>query len=134
MLDVIAPYGGEVETVVDPARFQSWLAAPHTDVEAQAGAVRDGTRQVVERQDEQPNGPGFYAFGAVVLTLYAADVLLGEDDEAIVNVAKRFLDLLGAADDDGESGMYGLAVRFFDEPEAVSRTLRRRVRRHVTRS
>jgi hypothetical protein len=27
MLDVIAPYGSVDETVVDPARFESWLIA-----------------------------------------------------------------------------------------------------------
>jgi hypothetical protein len=49
-------------------------------------------------------------------------------------VAKRFLDLTGAADDDGEAGIYDLATEFLVEPNVHKSTMSRRVRHHVARS
>lgn len=113
MVGVIAPYGVIESTVVEPALFRMLCervasAAAGHDANAIALACED----IIERfVDDEPEGRGFYAFGAVVAVYYACSALRGDSDGGL-NAAKRFLDLAGAADDDGVVGLFDLAVDF----------------------
>jgi hypothetical protein len=82
--------------------------------------VVDECRAIIERFEEEPDGPGFFAFGAVVALYYACRATQG-DSEAAVNCAKRFLDVLGFADDDGEPGLFDAAVSYLALPSPDER-------------
>jgi hypothetical protein len=132
---VVAAYGGADRSIVDP----DWFAARSERL--RAGSLDIGQLQVlageceavIERLDDEPDGAGFYACGAVV-SLYYTCLALTAHDSGAVNAVKRFLDLLGAADDDGESGIYDEALRYLHAPTRVERdALTRRVSAHAGR-
>jgi len=81
--------------------------------------------------DEEPDGAGFYVLGALVSLYYASCSLSGVRN-APLNSVKRFLDLVGAADDAGESGLYDRALQYLTAPSSVERdALARRVSAHA---
>ncbi|MFN3255611.1 MAG: hypothetical protein ACE37B_07940 [Ilumatobacter sp.] len=113
MVELIAPYGVIASDVVEPALFRSL-----SERIVSAGAARDATEiervcgDIIEQLvDDEPDGAGFYAFGAVVSVYYACSAIRAVPDGGL-NAAKRFCDLTGAADDDGVGGLFDLAVDF----------------------
>ena len=100
--------------VIEPARFQEFsdrlLASTsrHADPNDLAADCEEVIEQFV---DDEPDDAGFYAFGAVVSVFFACCALRGDADGGL-NAAKRFLDLTGAADDDGAAGLFEMADDF----------------------
>ena len=129
---IIAPYGSVDTDVVAPAVFAD-LSARLVDASsaALAALAEQECKRVVERFTDEPDGAGFFAFGAVVYLLYACQAVGGDRDGA-VNCAKRFLDLLGAADDDGQAGLYDESLDYLAAPSTNRRVaLVARVRAHA---
>lgn len=129
---IIAPYGSVDTDVVAPAVFAD-LSARLVDAPSAASALptEQECQRVVERFSDEPGGAGFFAFGAVVHLLYACQAVRGDPDGA-VNCTKRFLDLLGAADDDGQVGLYDESLRYLAAPSPNRRlALVTRVRAHA---
>jgi hypothetical protein len=120
---IVASYGQADPTVVDPLSFTKLLARLDVafDDQREAGAaLAADCGAFIDRFDEEPEGPGFYAFGAVVSLYYASCTLTGVPNGAL-NAVKRFLDLLGTAEDDGESGLYDDAISYLTAPSGVKR-------------
>ena len=91
---------------------------------ALADRIRGGRRTDVEeasttlraipalQQDEEPNGPAFFALGAVVAWIYAADTVLNpDDDKAIRQTYSRVNDVLYFVEDQLAIG--GLCDRLY---------------------
>ena len=132
LAELVAPYGTLDSDVVDPAAFvalQSRLNLDATTIEVRA--IGDECKAIIDRFEEEPDGPAFYTFGAVVALYYASHALRGEP-QAAVDCAKRFLDLLGSGDDDGESGLFGAAVSYLARPSQDERcSLLARIEAHA---
>jgi hypothetical protein len=71
---------------------------------------------VIDRFDDEPAGIGFFAFGAVVEALYCVEALTKSASVGVVDCAKRFLDLLDAADDRESAGLCDLGVEWLGGP------------------
>lgn len=123
MVEVVAPYGLVEPTVVDPEQFQDLIAQLRVCAERGAG-INDLSTEcetiIAKFAKDEPEDAGFYAFGAVVAVFYAC-CTIGGDPDGGVNSAKRFLDLTGAADDDGVDGLFQLADRFVTTQSDASR-------------
>jgi hypothetical protein len=91
---------------------------------ALADKIKGGRRPEVEearrtlnaipalQEDEEPNGPAFFALGAVVAWIYAGDTVLSPyDDKGIRQTFSRVNDVLYYAED--ESGIGGLCDRLY---------------------
>ena len=64
------------------------------------------------QEDEEPDGPAFFALGSVVAWIYAADAILQpEDDKGIRQAFSRVKDLLYFVED--ELGIPGLCDRLY---------------------
>jgi hypothetical protein len=113
---IVAPYGTLAAVVIDPTAFDALCSR----LVVEPAAVGDECKSIVDRFEEEPEVPGFYAFGAVVAVYYASLAMQGES-EAAINCAKRFLDLTGFADDAGESGLFDAAVRYLALPSPDDR-------------
>jgi hypothetical protein len=124
LAEIVAPYGTLDTAVVEAATFVALLSRLRADTPGavEAAAVENECEAIIERFDEEPVAPGFYAFGAVVALHYASEAVQG-NAEAAVNCAKRFLDLLGRADDEGESGLFDAAVSYLARPSPDERRL-----------
>jgi len=100
--------------------------APLTPVplSALADSIRGGGRSDVEeasktlraipalQQDEEPDGPAFFALGAVVAWIYAADTVLNpNDDKTIRQTYARVDDVLYFVED--QLGIGGLCDRLY---------------------
>ena len=86
----------------------------------------------IDRFDEEPEGPGFYAFGAVV-SLYYAELHAHGVPNGALNAVKRFLRPAGGGQDDGESGLYDDAISYLTAPSGVKRdSLVTKVTAHAT--
>jgi len=113
LLSVIRPFGSLDAAVIEPARFgqladavdAAFGGSPETDL---PGIVAElGALPAVEAEEE-PEGVGFFALGAVVQLLYAAKAVAGEPEAATWALA-RASDVLGFADDElGSSGRHEL--------------------------
>jgi len=131
---MVAPYGVVATDIIEPARFEEFIDRLPTlasgqedssDLAAECEAVID---QFV---DDEPADAGFYAFGAVVCVYYACCALRGDADGGL-NAAKRFLDLTGAADDDGVDGLFALAEDFVaNRSDAVRSEITSRIVEHA---
>jgi hypothetical protein len=126
---LIAPYGRLDADVVDPDEFTAWVSVLSAEIDTEELArVRRGCELIVAAHpSSEPEGDGFFAFGAVVSVLFAIDVLNGSGSDAIVNAAKRFLDLTGCAEDDGAAGLYSTAVEWLARPAAATESVIRRM-------
>jgi hypothetical protein len=124
LANIVAPYGHVDPAVIDPGYFDQLLdrldglmANGHHE----ASLLAAECLSLIDRFDDEPDDAGFYALGALVSVYYASCALSGEADGGL-NSVKRFLDLLGAADDDGESGLFDDAVRYLTAPSGALRT------------
>lgn len=113
LLSVIRPFGSLDSAVIEPARFEQLAdtvdaALDGGPEEGLPGIVAElGALPAVEA-DEEPEGVGFYALGAVIELLYAATVVAGAPKAAAWALA-RASDVLGYADDElGSSGRHEL--------------------------
>jgi hypothetical protein len=124
LAEIVAPYGTLETAVVEADTFVALLSRLRADTPGavEAATVENECEAIVDRFDEEPAGPGFYALGAVVALHYASGAVQG-NAEAAVNCAKRFLDLLGHADDEGESGLFDAAVGYVALPSPDERRL-----------
>lgn len=113
MVEVIAPYGVIAPDVVEPDLFRTLSERVRSaNAESQVVEVARVCESIIEQLvDDEPDGPGFYAFGAVVSVYYACSAVRAEPGGGL-NAARRFLDLTGAADNDGVDGLFDLAVDF----------------------
>ena len=111
---IVSPYGSVDATVIDPDEF-AFIAtglrdAYSTGDRSQLAEVQASCRRIIDRYpNDEPDGAGFFAFGAVVSIYYATETLINDSLAGVVNAAKRFLDVLGAADDDGCAGLFAAA-------------------------
>lgn len=111
LVELIAPYGVLAPGVIEPMQFRAFRtrltsSEPGEGADEIAVACEDIIARFV---DAEPEAGAFFAFGAVVAVYYACGALRG-DPTGGLNAAKRFLDLAGAADDDGVAGVFDLAV------------------------
>lgn len=123
MVKLVAPYGLVEPAVVEPERFQELLAQLQVCAERGVGInelYAECESIIAKFAEDEPEGAGFYAFGAVVAVFYAC-CTIGGDLDGGVNSAKRFLDLTGAADDDGVDGLFQLADHFLTTRSDASR-------------
>ena len=70
------------------------------------------------QDDEEPDGPAWFSFGATIAWIYAADSLTSAPSDGAVNVFKRAVDLLDAADE--TLGDTSLTDRFLDAVEVAT--------------
>lgn len=131
---VVDPYGAIERTVVEPELYRQLsgrLGTLHSGDSEAASRLAEDCRRIIDRYDDEPDGAGFYAFGAVVSVYYASRAVAGEITAGI-NAVKRFLDLVGCADDDGETGLHDEGIRYVLSPSTKSRdALRARVASHA---
>lgn len=134
MAEIVAPYGVVAPDIIDPAWFQELserllASAPGPEDPNELAA---DCQEIIERfADDEPADAGFYAFGAVVSVFYACCALRGDVDGGL-NAAKRFLDLAGAANDDGVIGLFDLADDFVaNRSDAVRSEITARITSHA---
>lgn len=130
-----APYGGVATDIIEPARFDAFIdrLAALTLGQEDSGDLAADCEAVIEQfVDDEPTDAGFYAFGAVVSVFYACCALRGDGDGGL-NAAKRFLDLTGAADDDGVDGLFAISKDFLaHRSDAVRSEISTRIVEHAT--
>ena len=101
-VEVTRPLGWVDDTVVDPHQFDVFadlvLDGLRWDPPGTLREVYEEFDALVERHEEEPDDPGFFAFGAVVELLYASEFLFGEE-RAAASTFMRASDLLGFLDD-----------------------------------
>ena len=113
---VLAPYGGLALSVIAPDAFASLLDLLDRGPGPEAAEALTEIEVVLTRlPDDEPAGAGFYTFAAVVALAYLGQTLLG-DAVGPIHAAKRLVDALGFADDEGQSGLYRKAVEFLEQP------------------
>jgi hypothetical protein len=134
MAMIVSPYGSVAPTVIQPDDFASIGAglesAYTTSDESQAAVVQASCRRIIDQYpDDEPDGAGFFAFAAVVSIYYATETLMEDSPLGVVNAAKRFLDVLGVADDDRRTGSFAAAQEYLLDPsETKASSLRELVR------
>ena len=135
---ILSPYGAAAPHVVTPARFAQ-LASQLDEIaespsEAAAIQLCESCELVLDQYPgDEPVGPGWFTFAAVVSLYYAAQTLSG-DLCGPVHSAKRLVDALGVAQDEGEEGIYADAIEFLSNPTAIAASaLRTKVEKHATR-
>jgi hypothetical protein len=124
LASIVAPYGHVDPAVIDPDYFDQLLDrldVSMTNGHDEASLLATDCLRIIDQFDDEPDDAGFYALGALVSVYYASCALSGEADGGL-NSVMRFLDLLGAADDDGESGLFDDAVRYVTAPSGDLRT------------
>jgi hypothetical protein len=122
MAVMVAPYGVVASAIIEPARFQMFIDRLATSGQQDLSDLVVECEAVIDQfVDDEPTDAGFYAFGAVVSVYYACCASLDAGDGGL-NAAKRFLDLAGAADDDGCAGLLALANDFVANPSAAARS------------
>jgi hypothetical protein len=105
LVRALRPFGSLDPDVVDPSTFDvhattliSRLSGP-PDVAGVSEILHDLEALVTVRSNDEPEGVGFFAFGAVVELIYAAQLILGEP-RATRWALSRAADVLGFTDDE----------------------------------
>lgn len=104
LVSIIRPFGRLSADVISPDRFDELASligvalarGPRADVDS-ALAELEATPALTN--NEEPDGVGFYALGAVVELIYAARLVSG-DGEAAIHALARASDVIGFADDE----------------------------------
>jgi hypothetical protein len=103
LLDLVRPFGYLDSDVIEPSEFDRIANAVDAGFDTTNPGVGDLASQIatmpVLRAEDEPDGRGFYALGAIVEVLYIARSVAGEREAAAWALA-RADDLLGSADDD----------------------------------
>jgi hypothetical protein len=121
MAVIVSSYGSVAPTVIEPddfASISSYLEHAHaTGDSSELAAVQESCHRIFDRYpDDEPGGAGFFAFAVVVSLYYATETLLEDSTVGVINAAKRFLDVLGAADDDRGAGVLVAGQDYLLEP------------------
>jgi hypothetical protein len=134
MAVIVSPYGSVAPTIIDPDNFASIVScledAYATGDSSELAAIQGSCRQIINlHPDDEPDGAGFFAFAAIVSVYYAAEALMGAAIVGLLNGAKRFLDVLSAADDDRGAGVFTAGHDYLLEPnQTKASSLRNLVR------
>lgn len=136
VVQILAPYGTISPEVIEPEIFKSLKARLEACADGDpcpdALDVAEQSHAVIGRfPDHEPDGPGFFAFAAVVSLVYLAETVTG-DPAGPVNAAKRLVDALGFADEDYGHEMYSKCLAFLAGPTPQATIqLRQIVKDHV---
>jgi hypothetical protein len=104
LVSIIRPFGRLSADIISPDRFDELASLIGGALARRSGAEVDSALAELEATpalagDEEPDGVGFYALGAVVELIYAARLVSG-DGEAAVHALARASDVIGFADDE----------------------------------
>ena len=117
-VEVTRPLGRVDGSVVDAEQFDAFADLVLDGLRSQPSArlreVYEDLNAVVDRCEEEPDGPGFFAFGAVVEVLYAAEFLFGEE-RAAAHSFMRASDLLWFVDEELGTGLHDRLVEWAGE-------------------
>jgi hypothetical protein len=104
LVSIVQPFGRLSADVIDPCRFDGLASLIGGALGSRSAADVDSALAELRAtpalaDDEEPDGVGFYALGAVVELIYAARLVSG-DGEAAVHALARASDVIGFADDE----------------------------------